>query len=79
MFGQNVTEHNPAPSPSGHPLLSGPPTLTIFTRYSPWAFFSADGFVMTLAEVHYAKALSDLGICCLAGAREFHRVVPRSK
>jgi len=22
-----VTEHNPAPSPSGHPLLSGPPTL----------------------------------------------------
>jgi hypothetical protein len=27
MFGQNVTEHNPAPSPSGHPLLSGPPTL----------------------------------------------------
>ena len=25
MFGQNVTEHNPAPSPSGHPLLSGPP------------------------------------------------------
>jgi len=27
MFGQNVDEHNPAPSPSGHPLLSGPPTL----------------------------------------------------
>ena len=26
LFGQNVTEHNPAPSPSGHPLLSGPPT-----------------------------------------------------
>ena len=25
---QNMTEHNPAPSPSGHPLLSGPPTLT---------------------------------------------------
>jgi hypothetical protein len=23
VFGQNVTEHNPAPSPSGHPLLSG--------------------------------------------------------
>jgi hypothetical protein len=20
VFGQNVTEHNPAPSPSGHPL-----------------------------------------------------------
>jgi len=39
VFGQNVTEHNPAPSPSGHPLLSGPPTLNdihqIFTRYSP--------------------------------------------
>ena len=31
-----MTEHNPAPSPSGHPLLSGPPTLTdakkIFTN-----------------------------------------------
>ena len=26
-FGQVFTEHNPAPSPSGHPLLSGPPTL----------------------------------------------------
>ena len=23
-----TTEYNPAPSPSGHPLLSGPPTLT---------------------------------------------------
>jgi hypothetical protein len=32
VFGQNVAEHNPAPSPSGHPLLSGPPTLK---RYSP--------------------------------------------
>eukprot|EP00964_Phaeocystis_antarctica_P000634 scaffold350_cov55-Phaeocystis_antarctica.AAC.3 len=36
LFGQNMTEHNPAPSPSGHPLLSGPPTLTdihqIFTH-----------------------------------------------
>jgi hypothetical protein len=39
-IGQNVTEHNPAPSPSGHPLLSyliylirsGPPTIhQIFT------------------------------------------------
>eukprot|EP00964_Phaeocystis_antarctica_P132314 scaffold96375_cov65-Phaeocystis_antarctica.AAC.3 len=32
-----MTEYNPAPSPSGHPLLSGPPTLTdihqIFTSY----------------------------------------------
>ena len=27
VFGQNMTEYNPAPSPSGHPLLSGPPTL----------------------------------------------------
>ena len=27
LFGQNMTEYNPAPSPSGHPLLSGPPTL----------------------------------------------------
>ena len=32
LFGQNMTEHNPAPSPSGHPLLSGPPTLN---EYSP--------------------------------------------
>ena len=38
LFGQNMTEYNPAPSPSGHPLLSGPPTLTdilIRYRYSP--------------------------------------------
>ena len=36
MFGQNVTEHNPAPSPSGHPLLSGPPTFNdIHQIYSP--------------------------------------------
>ena len=34
LFGQNMTEHNPAPSPSGHPLLSGPPTGPTFTRYS---------------------------------------------
>jgi hypothetical protein len=33
VFGQNVTEHNPAPSPSGQsiylsiPLLSGPPNF----------------------------------------------------
>ena len=26
LSGQEVTELNPAPSPSGHPLLSGPPT-----------------------------------------------------
>ena len=26
VLPQNITEHNPAPSPSGHPLLSGPPT-----------------------------------------------------
>ena len=39
MFGQNVTEHNPAPSPSGHPLLSGPPNLnerlTVGTCFPP--------------------------------------------
>eukprot|EP00964_Phaeocystis_antarctica_P143227 scaffold108735_cov69-Phaeocystis_antarctica.AAC.2 len=29
---QNMTVYNPAPSPSGHPLLSGPPTLN---EYSP--------------------------------------------
>ena len=38
VFGQNMTEQNPAPSPSGHPPLSGPPTLTdihqIFTWYT---------------------------------------------
>ena len=28
VISQNNTEHNPGPSPSGHPLLSGPPTLT---------------------------------------------------
>jgi hypothetical protein len=27
-----MTEYNPVPSPSGHPLLSGPPTLN---EYSP--------------------------------------------
>ena len=35
VSGQNIPEHNPAPSPSGHPLLSGPPTpdrKTMFTR-----------------------------------------------
>ena len=26
VFGQNMIENNPAPSPSGHPLLSGAPT-----------------------------------------------------
>ena len=33
MFGQNITEHNPAPPPSGHPLLSGP--QNIFTNIHP--------------------------------------------
>ena len=37
VFGQNMTEHNPAPSPSSHPLLSCPPTVTdihqIFTLF----------------------------------------------
>ena len=28
LSGQNATEHNPAPSPSGQPLLSAPPTET---------------------------------------------------
>ena len=32
LFGQNMTEHNPAPSLSGHPLLSRMPRP--FTRYS---------------------------------------------
>ena len=35
LFGQNMTEHNPAPSPSGHPLLSGQTFNDIPTRYSP--------------------------------------------
>ena len=36
LFGQNMTEHNPAPSRSGHPLLSGPPTLSDIHQYSPY-------------------------------------------
>eukprot|EP00964_Phaeocystis_antarctica_P067670 scaffold40955_cov101-Phaeocystis_antarctica.AAC.1 len=36
VFGQNMTEHNPAPSPSGHPLLSGPPTLTDIHQIFTW-------------------------------------------
>ena len=33
VFGQNVAEHNPAPSPSGHPLLSGHKTAPgVFTK-----------------------------------------------
>eukprot|EP00964_Phaeocystis_antarctica_P092426 scaffold59453_cov53-Phaeocystis_antarctica.AAC.1 len=28
LFGQNMTEYNPAPSPSGHPLLSGQRMVT---------------------------------------------------
>ena len=32
LFGQNMTEYNPAPSRSGHPLLSGRPTIV---EYSP--------------------------------------------
>ena len=32
---QNITEHNPAPSPSGHPLLSGPPTGNDIHSCSP--------------------------------------------
>eukprot|EP00964_Phaeocystis_antarctica_P032716 scaffold18539_cov54-Phaeocystis_antarctica.AAC.2 len=36
MIGQNITEHNPAPSPSGHTLLSGPPTSNdIHQIFSP--------------------------------------------
>ena len=34
VFGQNIAEHNPAPLPSGHPLLSGPPTPDL-KRCSP--------------------------------------------
>eukprot|EP00964_Phaeocystis_antarctica_P052511 scaffold30763_cov76-Phaeocystis_antarctica.AAC.1 len=30
---RHPTRHNPAPSPSGHPLLSGPPAYR-YTRYS---------------------------------------------
>ena len=37
MFGQLVTKHNPAPSPSGHPLLSGPPTVTDIHQTFPLA------------------------------------------
>ena len=34
VFGQNMTELNPALSPSGHPLLSGPPSSDL-KRHSP--------------------------------------------
>ena len=35
-IGQKVTKHNPTPSPSGHPLLSGPPTVTeIHQTFTP--------------------------------------------
>eukprot|EP00964_Phaeocystis_antarctica_P066005 scaffold39862_cov66-Phaeocystis_antarctica.AAC.3 len=42
LFGQNMTEHNPAPSRSGHPLLSGPPTLTDIHQYSPFGGASSE-------------------------------------
>merc|ERR1719272_727404 len=44
VFGQNMTEHNPAPSPSGHPLLSGPPTFTdIHQIFTCMRIYSAAG------------------------------------
>ena len=35
-----MTEHNPAPSPSGHPLLSGRPTLTDIHQIFTYKFSS---------------------------------------
>ena len=34
-LSQNVTEHNPAPSPSGHPLLSCPMIIYLSSELSP--------------------------------------------
>eukprot|EP00964_Phaeocystis_antarctica_P136712 scaffold101175_cov45-Phaeocystis_antarctica.AAC.1 len=60
-----MTQHNPAPSPSGHPLLSGPPTLSdihrIFTRLGssclwsePWGLFPRE----TVAPSGSTKSLA---------------------
>ena len=35
MFGQNMAEHNPAPSPSGHPLQSGTNRMPEFQTFLP--------------------------------------------
>ena len=35
MFGQNMAEHNPAPSPSGHPLQSGTNRMAEFQTFLP--------------------------------------------
>ena len=37
-----MTEHNPAPSPSGHPLLSGPPTLNDIHQIRPTRLVTPD-------------------------------------
>jgi hypothetical protein len=55
VFGQNVTEHNPAPSPSGHPLLSGRVVRTDLKRYSP----------DILANLYLSIYLSRLATCTL--------------
>ena len=39
-----MTEYNPAPSPSGHPLLSGPPTLATIHQTSPLATAGGDRY-----------------------------------
>jgi hypothetical protein len=54
VFGQNMTKYNPAPSPSGHPLLSGPPTLNdihqIFTVFMVVAGLDISANISTWAD-----------------------------
>ena len=65
MFGQNVTEHNPAPSPSGHPLLSGPPP-TLKTRFTrPYKRYYT-------RCIHRARGTRGLAL-----ARAVSRIIPR--
>jgi hypothetical protein len=61
VFGQNVTEHNPAPSPSGHPLLSGLNDIhQIFTGASCWR-------VMVLMRGNLSDAKGPEKTMCIKG------------
>ena len=52
LFGQNMTEHNPAPS------TSGPPLLGIFTRYSPPLAVKMVGVVVLMMHLELTLALA---------------------
>jgi hypothetical protein len=81
VFGQNVTEHNPAPSPSGHPLLSGPPTLNDIHHHGMRSSPLGAETVCKSTRNSFADALFTRGlmalmqpiICCVKAqsAREF--------